>query len=181
MYSLVVIEPRYVAALFCLLWIVGFSGLRLPAAASSRRLMLGTVLAVAAMTCFISGWQIKRAFDGSVFVRDEVATPNCSAVAEALVAEGIRTGDEIAIVSNWLFPSREGSYIARLARARIVGEVRSDEFWSSDARTRSQLDFEFAHAGAVAILAYKPWRLEKGWKKLADTDYYFFRLEPVNR
>ena len=37
LYSLVVIEPRYVAAQFCILLIIGFSGVRLPASASRHR------------------------------------------------------------------------------------------------------------------------------------------------
>src|SRR5207248_1020081 len=72
LYSLVVIEPRYVGALFCLLWIVAFSGLRFPV--GQRRLMTATVCVVALTTCLVEGWQIRRALDSSYFPRRHIAS-----------------------------------------------------------------------------------------------------------
>jgi hypothetical protein len=172
LYSLVVIEPRYVAALFSLVWVIAFSGVRLADAVASRRLITGTVLAVAAVTSLTTGWQISQALDGSVFAQRDVATPLCTGVAEALAAQGIKPGDKIAVISTWLFPSRQGAYIARLTRARIIGEARSDEYWAADAPTRSELELEFAQAGARAILSNEPPHVGDDWERLASTDYY---------
>jgi hypothetical protein len=179
LYALVVIEPRYVAALFSLLWIVGFSGVRLPASAASKQLITGAVLMVVSVTCLTTSWQISQALDGNVFAQKDIATPICTQVAEALVAQGIKTGDKIAVISKWLFPSRQGAYIARLTRVRIIAEARSDEYWAADPKTRLELMAEFAQAGAKAVLTYEPPHGEAGWERLANTDYYL-RLEARN-
>jgi hypothetical protein len=172
LYSLVVIEPRYVAAQFCLLWIVGFSGVQLPASATSRRMITGAVLAVVFFVCLATTWQISQAVDGRIFAQKDIATPECVDVAEALVAKGIRPGDKIAVISNWLFPSRQGAYIARLARVHIVAEARPDEYWAADAETRSKLRSEFSRSGARAVITYKLPGTEDRWTRLGGTDYY---------
>jgi len=172
LYSLVVIEPRYVAAQFCLLWIVGFSGVRLPASAISRRMITGAVLAVVLFVCLATTWQISQAVNGRMFAQKDIATPECVEVAEALVANGIRPEDKIAVLSNWLFPSRQGAYIARLAHVGIIAEARPDEYWAADRETRSELRSEFSRAGAKAVLTYKPLGSEDGWTRLGGTNYY---------
>ena len=128
LYSLVVIIPRYVAGLVCVIWVVGFAGVRLPDSRESRRLIAGTAVVIAALTCLVAVWQISRALDSSVFAQDDVATPECADVAESLVRSGIRPGDKIAVIAPWLFPSRQGAYIARLARIQIIAEARPDEY-----------------------------------------------------
>ena len=168
LYALVVIEPRYVGGLFGLLWIVGFSGVRLPGTAASRRLITTAVLAVAATTCLVAGWQISRAARGIGFGARHIAKPDCWKAAEALRAKGVEPGDKIAVVGPWLVPSQEASYVARLARVRIIAEARPEEYSSS----RDQLDRAFAQAGAEAILTFGHGLAEAGWLRLAETDYY---------
>jgi len=172
LYSLVVIEPRYVAGLFCLLWIVGFAGVRLPATVASRRLIIGTALAVAGLTSLVVSWKILEARDEAVFARADIATPVCPEVAEALIARGIHPGDKIAVISPWLFPSRQGAYIARLARLRIVAEARPDEYWAANEETRSAIRAQFAEVGAKAILALDPPKSDLDWIQLGNTNYY---------
>lgn len=170
-YSLVVVEPRYVAAQFCLLWIVGFSGVRLAASATSRRIIAGAVLGVVSFVCLATSCQISEALDGRIFAQRDIATLECVEVADALVANGIRPGDKIAVISTWLFPSRQGAYIARLARVHIVAEARSDEYWAANEKIRAELRAEFSRAGARAVLAKLP-STEDGWTRLDQTDYY---------
>ena len=172
LYSLVVIEPRYVAAQFCLLWIVGFSGVRLPASPTSRRMITGTTFAIVLFVCLATTWQISQALDGRIFAQKDIATPECVDVAEALVANGIRPGDKIAVISNWLFPSRQGAYIARLARVEIIAEAHPDEYWAANAETRSELGSEFSRSGARAVLTYNPPSNQDGWARLGATNYY---------
>ena len=172
LYSLVVIEPRYIAALFCILWIVALSSVRLPATRDSRLLMTGAVIVLASLTCAGVAWQISRALDTADVAQRGIATPVCATVAEALIADGIQPGDKLAVISDWLFPSRQGAYIARLARARIIGEARPEFFWSADIAKQNKLISDFVQAGANAILAYKPPHVGAGWKRLAGTDYY---------
>jgi hypothetical protein len=172
LYSLVVIEPRYVAAQFCVLWVVGFSGVRLPASATSHRMITGTTLAIALFVCLATTWQISEALDDRIFAQKDIATPECADVAEALATNGIRPGDKIAVISNWLFPSRQGAYIARLARVQIIAEAHPDEYWAADPNTRSELMKEFDASGARAVLTYNPPGNQDGWARLGTTNYY---------
>jgi hypothetical protein len=176
LYALVVIEPRYVGALFCVLWIVAFSGVRPPSSQSSRRLIMTAVLVVAFATSAIAVRGIWRTSHGIGIGESDIATPECPKVAEALLASGVHPGDKIALVSDWLFPSREGAYIARLARVQIIGEVRPDGFWAADESARAQLIAAFANTGATALFTYKPPRIEAGWQRLAGTDYYLYPI-----
>lgn len=175
LYALVVIEPRYVGGLFCVLWIVGLSGVRLPAGVASRRLITTAAVAVAVMTCVIVGWQTSRAARGIDIGEKHIATPDAWKAAEALRAQGIERGDKIAVVGPWLVPSQEASYVARLARVRIVAEARPEEYFEGS--NRIQLDTAFAKAGAKAILTFGRAPDASGWTQLADTDYYA-RFQP---
>ena len=174
LYSLVVIIPRYVAALVCVMWVVGFSGIRLPDSKESRRLIAGTAVVIAALTCLVAGWQISRALDSSVFAQNDVATPECADVAESLVRSGIEPGDKIAVIAPWLFPSRQGAYIARLVRAHIVAEARPDEYWAADEDVRAKLISEFTKAGVTAVLTQTPPQVDAHWTRLGNTDYYLY-------
>ena len=176
LYSLVVIIPRYVAGLVCLIWMVGFSGVGLPRSKASRPLMTATAIVVAVLTCLVAGWTIFEARDQAVFARSDVATSVCAEVAEALIARGLDPGEKIAVISPWLFPSRQGAYIARLAGVRIIAEARPDEYWSADENTRGEIDSQFAAAGAKAILTQTPARLNSNWVRLGNTEYYLHAL-----
>ena len=172
LYSLVVIEPRYVGALFCLLWIVALSGVRLPSSQMSRRVVAGVVFGMGAVTCLSSGWQTERAFRGLDIADKHIATPICFRLAGILHSRGIQPGDKIAVIATWLVPDQEASYIARLARVQIVAEARPQGFWTADAVTRCRFSAELADVGVKAILAYRPPRTNVGWEQLAGTDYY---------
>ena len=92
------------------------------------------------------------------------------------LAAAVDAGDKIALVSDWLFPSREGAYISRVARVRIVGEARPETFWPADDSARSQLIAAYAAAGAKALLTRNPPRADAGWQQLAGTDYYLYLI-----
>ncbi len=180
LYGLVVIEPRYVGGFFCILWIVAFSGVRLPATSASRRLIAAAVMCAAIAICALALRDISRTAHGIGIGEKNVATPEIPKVAATLLGAGLRAGDKIALVSDWLFPSREGAYISRLARVRIIGEARPDTFWPADDYTRSQLMAAYANAGAKALLTRNPPRADAGWQRLASSDYYLY-LIPAQR
>ena len=176
MYGLLIVEPRYLGAQFCILWIVALSGVRLPKTSSSRYLIAGAVLFVVTATCAVTlrdSWLV--AHNIGVDERD-VATPECVTAAQAIRATGLQRGDKIAVISNWLFPSRQGAYIARLARVRIIAEARSEGFWAADEPARSKLMAAFAHAGVKAVLTRNPPRPEAGWQQLRGTSYYVYAI-----
>ena len=173
MYGLLIVEPRYLGAQFCILWIVALSGVRLPKIVSSRYLIVGAVLFLTSATCAITlrdSWLMAH----NIGVDERgIATPECATAAEALRAAGLQPGDKIAVISEWLFPSRQGAYVARLARLRVIAEARSEGFWAADEPARSSLMDSFARAGVKAVLTRNPPRLEAGWQQLRGTSYYW--------
>src|SRR6266498_4000129 len=139
LYCLVVVEYRYVGGLCCVLWIVGLAGVQLPANASSRRMISTVVCLLALSTLAISVRQIWREARGTDFPERQFATAETPRIAAALQSAGVHPGDGLAVISDWLFPSRQGAYLARLTRAHIIGEVRPEQFWSADAESRAKL------------------------------------------
>ena len=174
LYALVVIEPRYLGAQFCILWMIAFAGVR----ASSRRLITCAVLVAALATGALALRDIARTVRGIGLEERDIATPECPKVARALLDSGLQPGDKIAVVADWLFPSRQGAYISRLARIRMIGEARPDTFWTATDASRAELAQAFANAGAAALLTHNPPRLDTGWKQLAGTGYYVYFLKP---
>jgi len=177
MYGLVVIEPRYLGAQFAILWIVAFAGVRLPRSASSTTLITTAVLVAAVATLALAGRDMWRTSHNIGVGSRDIATPESTKVAAALLASGVHRGNKIAVVSDWLFPSRQGAYVARLARVQIVAEARPDTYWPADEAARTSLDTKLADAGAVALLTWKPPRVDPGWQQLAGTKYYLKIVE----
>jgi len=176
MYGLLTIEPRYLGAQFCILWIVALAGVRLPKSFSSRYLIAGTVLLLVTATSAVTLRDTWRTAHNIGVDERDIATPECATAAEALRTAGLQPGDKIAVVSEWLFPSRQGAYIARLARVRIIAEGRSEGFWAADEPARSQLLDSFARAGVKAVLTRNPPHLEAGWQQLGGTSYYLYPI-----
>ena len=176
LYSLVVIEPRYIAAQFCLLWIVAFSGILPNKPNLSFKLLSSSVCALALLTCTVVGYRILDTSNIRRLAENDIATPKCEEIAAALVNRGLKPGDRIALVSDWLFPSRQGAYIARLDRLHIIGEVRPETFWAADAEARSNVMSEFFSKGATAVLIYKPQHVAAEWQRVGSTEYYFEKL-----
>jgi len=176
MYSVLIVEPRYLAAQFSILWIVAFAGLRFSRSASARRIVAGTAVVASVLSCALvirDSWRTARNIG---LEERDVATPECARAAKAIRADGVQAEDNIVIIGDWLFPSRQGAYIARLARVRIIGEARPTSFWSADENSRSDLLEHFARAGAKAVLTRNPPQLGMGWQRLADTQYYLYKI-----
>jgi hypothetical protein len=176
LYSLVVIEPRYVAAQFCLVWIVSFSGILSEKQNLSFNLLSRSVCALALLTCTVVGYRIWDTGNIRRLAENGIGTPKCEEIAAALADLGLKPGDKIALISDWLFPSRQGAYIARLDRLHIIGEVRPETFWTADAKARSNVMSELFSKGATAVLIYKPEHVEAEWQRVGSTEYYFAKL-----
>jgi len=125
--------------------------------------------------------QIAREAGGADFVERRIATAEIPRIAELLQSYGVQPGDKLAVVSDWLFPSREGAYVCRLARAQIIGEVRPQQFWSADETTRAKLIEIYKNAGAKALFAYEPSRVEPGWERLGSSNYYLYLMRSKAR
>jgi hypothetical protein len=103
-------------------------------------------------------------------------------VAEALLRNGVHTGDAIGLVG--VDPSFH--WWARLAGVKIVTEVEARGFWTGDDATRSQVLAIMRRAGARALVSPPPLPGSKrpkdlaalGWRPLGPGGYYVLPLVP---
>jgi hypothetical protein len=168
LYALVVVEFRYVAPFLLLLWCVAFSGIELPATSHLRGLVSATLagLVITTLVLVFLWLHLSRVPDAAKY----------SGIVVAMQQQGLRAGDQLAVVGT--DPAgRDGAFIARLGRMRIIAEVRQpDKFWAADTPSRERLIAAFKGAGAKAILSYQPPPAAKGWTKLGGTDFSVYRL-----
>jgi hypothetical protein len=177
LYSLALVESRYIGAFVCLLWLGAFSVVWLPASRLSNRLIAGVVIAVAATTCFSAVWWVSRRPPAQ-------GGPAWSEAAQALSEKGIKPEDKVATVGVEPYGGG-GAYWARLARIQIIAQVSEPErFWAADLSTQSRVIEAVARTGAKAILTCpEPPRSspESGWQRLGNTNYYVRLLDTVIR
>ena len=175
MYSLVLVESRYIAGSAVLLWAALFSPLRI--ARSDSGLLLGRRVSLA--VTLLLGLQIFWLVGHSALRMATFRNPPDPAVAQQLKVEGIMPGDKVAFIGFAL----ADDYWAHLAGTTIVAEVFHDDvplFWAADASRRAQILHLFAQAGAKAVLARAlPFGLATdGWENVPGTDYYILKNLP---
>jgi hypothetical protein len=147
MYSLVVVEPRYVAAFFSLLWIGVFAGIRLPAEGEMRSLARVLTITMVLVTC------APVAF---LAVKDSVTAPIATRHVHWQIVEGlkqlnVRSGDRVARIGGYY-----AADWARLLKVTVVAEVPlsdAQEFWAAPPAVQEQVIRKFAAMGATAVVA----------------------------
>jgi len=183
LYSLVAVEPRYVAAFLVLIWIGLFSGIRLRGtnqaikpAAITALIFAGWLMAIVAGFAayhLVRPLQILRGQGGTYY-----------RVAEALNAEGLEPGQAVGILgSGW-----DGMMWARAARLRIVAQIipeNADDFWQMQNSQKEDEVYEaFAKTGAKAVVTEEtppPGELAN-WQRVGGTKYYVhFLVAPTGR
>jgi hypothetical protein len=172
-YTLVVLEQRYIAPFVVLVLLGLFPGILLqkPKDATKRSAIATLVIATFVMV-FIAGMTVFHlAFPlpllrghGGVYYQ----------AAESLNREGVWPGEAVAIIgSGW-----DGMIWARLARVRIVAQIPpedTDDFWlASDPRVKVEVYDAFARAGAKAIVTEEtpPSGGFADWQRVGSTQYY---------
>ena len=99
------------------------------------------------------------------------------AIADALRTDfRLEPGAQVAFIGY-----SYSAYWARLARLRIIAELRPEEFeqfWSASAAARDEVLAAFAEAGAEAMLSEPPGAhvATGGWDEVADTGYLVRRF-----
>jgi len=170
MYSLVLVEFRYVApfALMCMLWML--ARVRIVVGAEPRllrRLHLVVILAPALAV----GWAVAR--DLYDVIRNKPYEP--WVVAQQLHAMGIPSGTDVGYIGTGL-----GAYWAHLAGVRIVVEIPDIEqprFVAADAVRRQRVLALFSSVGARAVVignadAVNP---ADGWRQIPGTHYFIWQ------
>lgn len=167
-------STRYIAVFIVLLFAGVFASVRLPNSQASKRLIASLTLA----TLIIVGSQLAYPLskDFSAAVHKQASFVDFQ-VAKTLNQLGVRSGDKIAILGEYMFPAY---HWARLARVKIVAEVFDQKsFWEADEAVRLQALKTIEETGAKAIVQKPGLTLPNtitatGWQKIDDTDYYAY-------
>jgi 4-amino-4-deoxy-L-arabinose transferase-like glycosyltransferase len=171
-YSLVLVEGRYVAPFVLLVWVAGFSTFFSVASDLSRRAAAAVVLSVVLVT----GLRIAKSAETNLLAILSEQKDTDWDVSQALRGLGIQPGDTIstlAVGNGWQW--------ARLTGVRVVSEIPFGEegvFWSADPETQRAVFETFAGTGAKVVVTKDPpsVAIKEGWVPLGSTNYYAFRL-----
>ncbi|MDX1521722.1 MAG: hypothetical protein R3264_08850 [Anaerolineae bacterium] len=182
LYSIVLVEGRYIGAFVVLFWSDILANVRLPDSRDSRRLLagVGTLMILFVLVNLV-------AFNLAGFRdlnRNAAQPPSASAdpprwpgeVAETLHRLGVQPGDEVAVI-GYAFDS----FWARLARVKIVAEMLdrdADPFWVGDSALQDEVIAAFAGTGAKAIVAehVPAYASLPGWHQIGNTNHYIYLL-----
>lgn len=179
-YSMVLVEGRYVGAFILLFWADILGNIRIPKE-SGNGLWLGVLSSIAAFGLLAS--VVLFNLDG--FTRfnpssqsslSAAAAPAAKplAVARTLQELGVRQGDKVGVIGY-----AYDSFWARLARVRIIAElleVDADEFWRGDEPVRQSVLEAFASTGVHAVVAeYVPdYAGLHDWHQVENSNYYIY-------
>ena len=169
LYSVVVVELRYVAPFLLLCWLGLLASLRVRAANREILTAACTGFALTAVVLSLMWIFIARQTNNKY-----------SAAFVAMQSYGFSPGDELA-VAGLASEGEGGTFIARLGRIRIVAETPSqDTSWMRDAGTCKRYLDSLTKIGIRAVLfrGEPPADSELGWQRLGQTDYYVHLLTP---
>jgi hypothetical protein len=166
-YSVVLVEPRYVAPFLVFLWLAGFAVVARQSPSLSKRVALAIVLGILCVT----GIKITKYFASDVAAMAHQENVYWQ-VAQNLHRLGIQPGDKVAIIA-----ANAVGHWARLAGVKIVAELplgQDDIFWRADRPTQNRVYAAFASAGARVVLVKDPPPdvIRNDWHQLGDTRYF---------
>ncbi len=166
-YSLVLVEPRYVAPFLVYLWLAGFACVTRASEASLRHMIFAVLLGVLAVT----GIKTVKYFVSDLATMSNQRNQYWEA-AQNLHKFGVNPGDKVSILAG-----KAVGHWARLAGVKIVAELPLGEdaaFWSGDRATQERVFAAFSSTGSRAVVVKDPPpdMAVKDWHRLGDTDYY---------
>ena len=168
LYAAVFTDYRFIGAFVCLLWLVGFSVVRLTPEDLNRKLIAALVIVTSLSTVAL----LVR-FTLLDMARTRTTGPIYWEAAQALKQNGVKPGDKIALIGNQPWG---GVFVARLARSEIIAQVsQPNDFWGAPASIQAGVTAALADAGARAVLALgdRPPSTSGGrWQRLRDTPFY---------
>ena len=173
MYSLVLVEQRYVSAfaLMLLLWILASA--RISKQAGTTFQTCAAVAMILAPTLAVA-WSASR--DLKVLALNK---PNeAHEVAAGLHEMGIPEGTDLGYIGSGL-----DAYWAHLAGMRIVAEIPEKDqhaFWSAAPARQQKICAKFAEAGVQALVTKNPAAATSPacWRQIRQTQFYVRRLSP---
>ncbi len=186
LYSVVLVDGRYIGAFVVLLWADILANVGISPKAISARLLRITglmmiVLTLASMVLFnlegvlkLTGSRDSRGIGG----HESAASVRPVEVAEELQRMGVGKGESVGVIGDAFT-----AFWARLARVRIVAEMPgryADSFWQGSTETRLRVLNAFGEAGVRAIVAENvPQDADKqGWLRIKGSDQFVYFFEP---
>jgi hypothetical protein len=171
LYSLILVEPRYVTPFILLLWAAAYAALRVPQSDISKVIIRAAAFVVVLLLGIQSMWAVGLTAAHLALQRDFPAWT----VARELNQARIRPGDRVAAIGDTLLDH----YWAHLAGVTIVAQVPADgvsTFLASGPERRMETMELLAQSGAKAVVAndLPPLLLQEGWKEISNTKYFIF-------
>ena len=177
-YSLVSVEGRYIAPFLALLLIGVLAELPVPKDFNQKFSQPFMVGVAAMLGLFIILFSSNDVGDSIAVIvgRSNDKTTQWQ-IAEELHALGVKPGDEVGIISQYVAGFE--SYWAHLAGVRIVAELPSNEintYWFSDDNTKKSVLKTFEKVGVRAVVMENMQNPQPmaGWKKIGGTEYYIY-------
>lgn len=161
-YAVVLVESRYVAAAFIILWLQLYVWLE----SRSRRRVARTVYCiVVAATMFVLVSEASESLSQAIADRNANRRPDYQMVTSALRDLGVVTGDRLAFVGFWAFDA----YFVRYARMRVIAQITDeDQFWNLNDDNFEQIAARLEGLGVRAIITRDRATLKPGWRQLTD-------------
>lgn len=178
MYSLVLVEWRYVAAFLLLLCLELYRALALRV---ERRLASRIIALVLLVAMAPIGLLFARSLMTTVEQFRHPADEDWVAVAKNLQRLGLNPGDKLASVGRPLSP-----FYARYDRLQIVAQIENPgEYWQLDPADEKLVEDRLASIGVKALVALDrpPGNPESGWKNVgsyAAGKVSVLLLQPLN-
>jgi hypothetical protein len=175
MFSLVLVEPRYIGGFIALLWIGIISSVRLPHSPDSKRLASAVTLAMIIALSFSLAPKALSGFQ-NLIAGEKPSSQIQWQIAKGLSQMGARPGDRIAFIGD-----TQVAYWARLAKVQIIAEIpykEADKFWQADNSVKSEVIKKLESTGVKMIVAEKiPCLvLESGWQRIGNTNHFVYSL-----
>jgi hypothetical protein len=180
LYSMVLVEGRYVGAFILLFWADILSNVRLPNAPANGLWLraLSSIAAIGLLANIIlfnlDGFTRLNPSSQSSLMAAAVPAAKPLAVVRTLQELGVRPGDKVGVIGY-----AYDSFWARLGQVRIVSEMLeadADEFWRADDALRQSVLQAFANIGVDAVVAeYVPvYAGLRDWHQVDNSNYYIY-------
>ena len=175
LYSLVLVEPRYVAVAMAIVWLSLFAALPWNKLSSVPHPASAVVLAIAA----ISGAALLREVAPSIVACLRPPTHSQWVAAVQLRRLHLRPGDCVAVLGH----TTVADYWAHLDGFTIIADVPLEQvpsYWATTPEKRAEISSTLARFGVKAVVSATAPPIPDGWQPLADSGYYVSVLQPPN-
>ena len=193
MFSVVLVQDRYVAPYPIVIGLVVFSSVAVMRSANSLKLVYVTVLVAAALFAASSARPAagellsfaRSLHENKILSRGGPWHVSTEAVGDALRARGLQRGDRVAYIGG-----SGDFYWARLAGLQVNAEIRQggadnsglnhsvDIYWASPSDLKEKVDRILYKAGSKAIVTdvFPAGSATNGWDPVAGTSFYIHLL-----